>query len=112
MGVARETRSDLWRHARELIEVADREGTPVGARRALVVLSVAGAGADVKGFEAVARQVLRCFARLGVDPLPLFDAASALCDEDDLEGRRILVTLPREAADDFKSELLSRIDRS
>ena len=112
MGVARETRSDLWRHARELIEVADREGTPVGARRALVVLAVAGAGPDVKGYEAVARQVLKVFGRLGVDPLPLFDAASALCDEEDPEARRILVTLPREAAEDFKSELLSRIDRA
>ena len=112
MGVARETRSDLWRHARELIEIADREGTPVAARRALVVLAVAGAGPDAKGFEAVARQVLKVFGRLGMDPLPLFDAASALCDEEDVEARRVLVTLPRESADDFKSELLSRIDRS
>ena len=112
MGINRETRADLWRHARELIEVADREGTPVGARRALVVLAVAGAGADVEGFEAVARQVLKVFARLGVDPLPLFDAASALCDEEDPEARRVLVTLPRAAAEDFKSELLSRIERS
>jgi hypothetical protein len=111
VGVARETRSDLWRHARELIEIADREGTPVGARRALVVLAVAGAGPDVQGFEAVAREVLKVFGRLGMDPLPLFDAASALCDEDDSEARRVLVTLPRDAADDFKSELLSRIDR-
>ena len=111
MGVARETRSDLWRHARELIEIADREGTPPGARRALVVLAVAGAGPDVKGYEAVARQVLKVFGRLGMDPLPLFDAASALCDEEDGEARRVLVTLPREAADDFKSELLSRLDR-
>ncbi len=112
MGVARETRNDLWREVRELIELADRESTPVAARRALVMLAIAGAGADVKGFEAVARHVLKVFGRLGVDPLPLFDAASALCDEADPEARRILVTLPREAADDFKSELLSRIERS
>ena len=112
MGIARESRSDLWREARELVELSDREGTPIGARRALVMLAVAGAGSDVKGFEAVARSVLRVFARLGVDPLPLFDAASALCDPEDESARRVLVTLPREAKDDFKSELLSRIDRS
>ncbi len=112
MGVARETRSDLWREVRELIELADRESTPVAARRALVMLAIAGAGPDARGFEAVARHILRAFGRLGMDPLPLFDAASALCDENDPDGRRILVTLPREAADDFKSELLSRIDRS
>ena len=112
MGVARETRSDLWREARELVELSDREGTPVAARRALVMLAIAGAGQDAEGFEAVARQVLRVFGRLGVDPLPLFDAASALCDEQDPEARRVLVTLPREASEDFKSELLSRIDRS
>jgi hypothetical protein len=111
VGVARETRSDLWREARELVEVADREGTPVGARRALVVLAVAGAGADVKGFEAVARQVLRCFAasawtRCRSSTPPRRSATRTT------RGRRILVTLPREAADDFKSELLSRIDRS
>ena len=111
MGVAPATTADLWRHARELIEVSDRESTPIGARRALVVLAVAGAGADVKGFEAVARSVLRVFGRLGVDPVPLFDAASALCDEADEHARRILLTIPREAADDFKSELLSRIER-
>jgi hypothetical protein len=96
---------------RELVEVSDREGTPVPARRALVMLAVAGAGPDVKGFEAVARHVLRVFGRLGVDPLPLFDAASALCDLDDEPARRVLITLPREAAEDFKSELLSRLDR-
>ena len=112
MGVAPETRADLWRHARQLIEVADREGTPVAARRALVVLAVAGTGGDEPGFEAVAREVLRVFGRLGVDPLPLFDAASALSAEDDEPARRVLVTLPREAAEDFKSELLSRIERS
>ena len=111
MGVAPGTTADLWRHARELIEVSDRESTPIGARRALVVLAVAGSGGDPAGFEAVAREVLRVFGRLGVDPLPLFDAASALCDEEDPEARRILVTLPREAAEDFKSELLSRLDR-
>ena len=112
MGVTGETRSDLWREARALVELSDREGTPIGARRARVMLAIAGAGADVKGFEAVARGVLRVFGRLGVDPLPLFDAASALCDEQDPEARRVLVTLPREASEDFKSELLSRIDRS
>ena len=84
----------------------------MAARRALVVLAVAGAGGDSAAFEAVAREVLRVFGRLGVDPLPLFDAASALCAEEDVEARRILVTLPRQAADDFKSELLSRLERS
>jgi hypothetical protein len=112
VGVAPQTTAELWRHARELIEVSDREGTPVAARRALVTLAVAGSGGDSPAFEAVAREVLRVFGRLGVDPLPLFDAASALCDEDDREARRVLVTLPRDAAEDFKSELLSRLDRS
>ena len=56
--------------------------------------------------------MLRVFGRLGVDPLPLFDAASALCDEADPDARRVLLMLPREAAEDFKSELLSRLDRS
>lgn len=112
MGVAPQTTADLWRHARELIAISDRESTPVGARRALVVLAVAGSGGDERGFKEVAREVLRVFGRLGVDPLPLFDAASALCDEADEPSRRVLVTLPREAADDFKSALLSRLERS
>ncbi len=111
MGVAPQTTADLWRHARELIEVSDRESTPIGARRALVVLAVAGSGGDAVGFEAVTREVLRVFGRLGVDPLPLFDAASALADEHDPDARRILLMIPRDAADDFKSELLSRLDR-
>jgi hypothetical protein len=112
VGVAPGTAADLWRHARELIEVSDRESTPIGARRALVVLAVAGTGGDAAGFEAVAREVLRVFGRLGVDPMPLFDAASALCDEGDPDARRLLLMLPRDAAEDFKSELLSRLERS
>ena len=111
MGIGPQTTADLWRHARELIAVSDRESTPIGARRALVVLAVAGSGGDTPGFETVAREVLRVFGRLGVDPLPLFDAASALCDENDPEARRVLLMLPRDAAEDFKSELLSRLDR-
>ena len=111
MGVAPDTVADLWRHAAEQVALADREGTPAGARRALVTLAIAGSGGDEAGYAAAAREVLRCMGRIGLDPLPLFDAASALCAEDDQAARRVLVTLPREAADDFKSELLSRLDR-
>ena len=103
--------AELWAHARELTAVSDREGTPVAARRALVTLAIAGSGGDAAGFEAVARDVLRCLARLGLDPMPLFDAASALADDDDPHARAILVTLPRTATEEVRSEILSRLDR-
>jgi hypothetical protein len=89
--------------------VSDREGTPVYARRALVVLAVAGSAGDSPGFEAVARDVLRALTRIGLDPMPLFDAASALCDETDPEARRILLTLPRESSELIRDELMSRL---
>jgi hypothetical protein len=34
--------------------------------------------------------------RLAIDPIPLFDAASALVDEDDEPAREALVNVPRE----------------
>jgi hypothetical protein len=106
------TVADLWAHARELVAISDREGTPVYARRALVVLAVAGSGGDAAAYEAEAREVLKALARIGLDPLPLFDAASALVAEDDPAARACLVTLPRESQGLVRDELLSRLQRS
>jgi hypothetical protein len=102
-----DTVADLWAHARELAQRASTEGDPAPARRALVALAIAGSGDDRAEFEAVAREVLRAFARIGLDPLPLFDAASALAE--DATAREILVTLPRHAGDQIRDELLGRL---
>ncbi len=89
---------DLWRHARELAEQAETEVSPPAARRALVVLAVAGAGGDLAGFEREVIAVHRAFRALGIDPVPVFDAASALVADEELEARGVLVTLPRREA--------------
>ena len=57
MGIAPETVQDLWAHAREESERAERELEPAAVRRALVVLAVAGSGGDAEGFRAEVRQV-------------------------------------------------------
>ena len=75
-----------------------------------MTLAIAGSDGRADEFEAVARDVLRAFARIGLDPLPLFDAASALAE--DVTAREILVTLPRRAGEEIRNELLSRLQRS
>jgi hypothetical protein len=92
------TVAELWRHARALAELGAREHSPPHARRALVTLAVAGSGGDAAGFEAEVVAVHRSLRLLGLDPVPLFDAASALLAEDDHAARGVMVTLPRRAA--------------
>jgi len=109
VGIAAATIADLWAHAAELSARAATEGDPAPARRALVTLAIAGTGGDRPGYEAAAHDVLRAIARIGLDPLPLFDAASALSD--DVTAREVLVTLPRRATAEIRSELMGRLDR-
>ena len=90
--------AELWRHAHELATIAAQELSPPAARRALVVLAVAGSGGDLAAFEAEALHVHRGLRALGLDPVPLFDAASALVAEEDMEARSIFVNLPRREA--------------
>jgi hypothetical protein len=104
-----ETVADMWAHARELTRTAGEEGNPAAARRALVVLAIAGSGGAREDFSAAARDVLTAFARIGLDPIPVFDAASALAD--DAVAREVLLMLPREAAATVRDELTSRITR-
>lgn len=92
------TVADLWAHARSLAETGARELSPPHARRALVALAIAGSGADTAAFEREALAVNQAFRALGLDPVPLFDAASALVAEEDLAAREVLVTLPRREA--------------
>ncbi len=90
-----ETVAELWRHARGLAELGAREHSPPHARRALVTLAVAGSGGDAAAFEAEVVVVHRSLRLLGLDAVPLFDAASALLAEDDHAARSVMVTLPR-----------------
>ena len=90
-----QTTADLWAHARDLADQGARELSPAKLRRALVTLAVAGSGEDPPGFRAAAAGVRDGFRRLAIDPVPLFDAASALVHEDDAPAREALVTLPR-----------------
>jgi hypothetical protein len=96
VGVARSTREDLWRHAEELRERAAAEVDLPALRRALVSLAIAGAGDDPDGFRKRAKALCDTTRRLGLDPEPLFDAASALCDEGESVAREALVMAPRE----------------
>ena len=96
MGIAPETVRDLWAHAREESERAERELEPSAVRRALVVLAVAGSGGDAKAFRAEVRRVMLAARKVGMDPVPLFDAASAMVDVGDVEAREALITSPRE----------------
>jgi hypothetical protein len=95
VGIAPETVRDLWAHAREEADRAQRELEPAAVRRALVVLAVAGSGGDAAGFRAEVRRVMLAARKVGMDPVPLFDAASALVDAGDDAAREALITAPR-----------------
>jgi hypothetical protein len=96
VGIAPETVQDLWAHARDEAARAERELEPSAVRRALVVLAVAGSGGDAEGFRAQVRGVMLAARKVGMDPVPLFDAASAMVDRDDVAAREALITSPRE----------------
>ena len=95
MGIAPATVQDLWAHARDEAARAERELEPAAVRRAVVVLAVAGSGGDAAGFKAQVRGVMLAARKVGMDPVPLFDAASAMVDPADDAAREILVTTPR-----------------
>ena len=92
-GLSNATVADLLAHARELTERAGREADHPALRRALVVLAIAGSGAE--GFKDAVAELCAVTRRLGLDPEPLFDAAAALCAEDDVSARETLVLTPR-----------------
>jgi hypothetical protein len=96
VGIAPETVQDLWAHAREEAARAERELEPAAVRRAVVVLAVAGSGGDAAGFRAQVRGVMLAARKVGMDPVPLFDAASAMVARDDEAAREALITSPRE----------------
>jgi hypothetical protein len=95
VGIAAATRADLWAHAADFGARAAAEGDLPALRRALVTLAVAGAGEDAGGFRALVNEVCDTARRLGLDPVPLFDAAAALVAEDDPAAREALVLAPR-----------------
>ena len=95
MGIGRETAHELWAHAAEASERAERELDPSGVRRALVTLAVAGTGGDPDGFRAEVLRTRNAARKVGMDPVPLFDAAAAMVDPADDPAREILVTTPR-----------------
>ena len=95
MGIAPETVRDLWVHARDEAERAERELEPAAVRRALVVLAVAGSGGDGEAFRGEVRRIMLAARKVGMDPVPLFDAASALVDVGDGAAREALITAPR-----------------
>jgi hypothetical protein len=96
VGIAPETVRDLWAHSREESERAERELEPSAVRRALVVLAVAGSGGDAEAFRGEVRRVMLAARKVGMDPVPLFDAAAAMVDRDDAAAREALITSPRE----------------
>jgi hypothetical protein len=91
-----DTVRDLWAHADAYLATAERELDPSGIRRGLVALAVAGTGGDEDGFRQQVIEVRRVARRIGMDPVPLFDAAAAIVDPEDVAAREILVTTPRE----------------
>ena len=95
MGVAPEIAHALWAHAAEASARAERELDPSGVRRALVTLAVAGTGGDADGFRAEVLRARDAARKVGMDPVPLFDAASALVDVGDATAREALITAPR-----------------
>jgi hypothetical protein len=95
VGVAPEIAEALWVHAREASERAERELEPSWVRRALVTLAVAGTGGDPDGFRAEVLRARDAARKVGMDPVPLFDAAAAMVDPEDDAAREILVTTPR-----------------
>ena len=90
------TVTELWEQARALGERSAQEGSPRDLRRALVVLAVAGSGDDPEGYREQVRGVMLAARKVGMDPVPLFDAASAMVDRDDVAAREALITSPRE----------------
>jgi hypothetical protein len=95
VGISAATARELWAHAREASERAERELNPAYVRRALVTLAVAGTGGDSPGFQAEVIRARDAARKVGMDPIPLFDAASAMVDPDDDAAREILVTTTR-----------------
>ena len=95
MGIAPDTAHELWAHAAEACQRAERELDPSGVRRALVTLAVAGTGGDEAGFRAEVIRARDAARKVGMDPVPLFDAAAAMVDPEDDAAREILVTTPR-----------------
>ena len=90
-----ETVRDLWDHANQALERAERELEPAALRRALVTLAVAGSGGDADGFRHEVMEVRRVARKIGMDPIPLFDAAAAIAAPEDELAREILITTPR-----------------
>jgi hypothetical protein len=95
VGIGPEIARELWAHAREASARAERELDPAGIRRALVTLAVAGTGGDSAGFREQVIRARDAARKVGMDPIPLFDAAAALVDPEDDPAREILVTTPR-----------------
>jgi len=95
VGIEAETARALWAHAREASERAERELDPAAIRRALVTLAVAGTGGDSEGFRVEVLRARDAARKVGMDPVPLFDAAAAMVDPADDAAREILVTTPR-----------------
>jgi hypothetical protein len=90
-----ETIRELWAHADGYLATAERELDPSGIRRGLVTLAVAGSGGDEEGYRRQVLEVRRVARRIGMDPVPLFDAAAAMVDPADDTAREILITTPR-----------------
>ncbi len=89
------TVENLWAQARELGERATAEADHAALRRALVVAAVAGSGNDPEAFSALLVDLAAASRRLAfADPQPLFDAAAALVDHDDLPAREAIVLAP------------------
>ena len=95
MGIDADTARTLWAHAAEASARAERELEPAAVRRALVTLAVAGTGGDEEGFRAEVIRARDAARKVGMDPVPLFDAAAAMVDPEDDAAREILVTTPR-----------------
>ena len=96
MPLSPETVRELWAHADAYLAIAERDLDPSGIRRGLVTLAVAGSGGDEEGFRAQVIEVRRVARKIGMDPVPLFDATAAMVDPADKAAREILVTTPRE----------------
>ena len=96
MPLSPDTVRELWAHADAYLAVAERELDPARIRRALVTLAVAGTGGDEAGFRRQVVELRRVARKIGMDPVPLFDAAAALVDPEDDAAREILITTPRE----------------
>jgi hypothetical protein len=91
-----DTVRELWAHADAYLAGAERELDPSRIRRGLVTLAVAGTGGDEEGFRRQVVELRRVARKIGMDPVPLFDAAAALVDPEDDAAREILITTPRE----------------